>query len=105
MYVEADIELGRKHAPHTLEFHAHALNCFYVQLVEDASKLPLKTRSFERSGSHIEIFGDDGETSLLYGRPYLMDDGNCVLDVDGKPMKLWEISRFVLEDLIFTPGT
>jgi predicted RNase H-like nuclease (RuvC/YqgF family) len=41
------------------------------------------------------------ETSLFVAVPYLHEEGECLLEVGGKSLKLWQVSRKALEDLVF----
>jgi len=38
---------------------------------------------------------------LFRARPALNEDGECLLEVDGQTLRLWQVSRKALEDLMF----
>jgi hypothetical protein len=38
---------------------------------------------------------------LFYAVPGLNEEGECLLEVDGKSLKLWQVSRKALDDLFF----
>jgi hypothetical protein len=46
-----------------------------------------------------------GEPGKLLFRafPGLAQDGDCILKIDGEPLRLWQIVRRALEDLFFLP--
>ena len=39
---------------------------------------------------------------LLVAKPSFDWDGACLLEVDGMPLQLWQVSRRILEDLFFS---
>jgi hypothetical protein len=41
------------------------------------------------------------EDSLFSAVPSLNEDGECLMEVKGKPLKLWQMSRKALENLFF----
>ena len=38
---------------------------------------------------------------ILEAKPYLSDSGDCLLEIEDKSYRLWQVSRRVLEDLFF----
>jgi hypothetical protein len=89
-----------------------------------ANKLPGLNRSFEVtlhpkriivsrvSGANptnvvFELFRADiavreGPNQAMFrARPSLNQDGECMLEVDGQPLKLWQVCRKALDDLFF----
>ena len=81
---------------------------FDVQVTEAASRVKLNCRVFQREGSEIVVL-DMVRQPMFRARPYLLaSEGECMLEiihtagaVIGEPLRLWQVSRFALEDLLF----
>ena len=58
---------------------------------------------FEFSSDSINVTQRIGmEVKPLFeAKPGLNHDGECLLEVDGNPLKLWQVSRKALEGLFF----
>lgn len=63
---------------------------------------------FELSSTEIVVrhglstpFGSGTPKPLFSARPHLGEDGECMLEVDGRPLELWQVQRKALEDLFF----
>ncbi len=44
------------------------------------------------------------ETFLFSTTPSLTEDGDCILEVEGQPLKFWQITKRALYDLFFENG-
>ena len=53
------------------------------------------------NGSSIEFYKGDMRNLIFSAKPYLLDTGECLLEVDDKPYRLWQISRKAFEDFFF----
>ena len=51
------------------------------------------------NGSSIEFF--QGGNIVFSARPFLLDTGECLLEVNDKPYRLWQISRMAFEGFFF----
>ena len=59
---------------------------------------------FELTASRITAVQRNGAgnpKSLFSASPNLTAEGNCVLEIDGTSLRLWQVSRLALEDLFF----
>jgi hypothetical protein len=60
---------------------------------------------FELSASKITVIktipATLERTTLFSAVPYLTEEGECLLEVDGSFLKLWQVSRKALDDLVF----
>jgi hypothetical protein len=63
---------------------------------------------FELSSTEITVrlglsspFSPGTPEPLFTARPYLGEDGECMLEVDGQPLKWWQVRRKALENLFF----
>lgn len=61
---------------------------------------------FELEGRRIvvhrtNVMGIDIEGGSFTGVPVLQPDGSCMLEVDGRPLELWQFSRMALQPLFF----
>ena len=59
---------------------------------------------FELLPSKITIAGAGlGDKPLHTMTPYLNEEGECLLEVEGRPqpLRLWQVSRIALDDLFF----
>ena len=57
--------------------------------------LPDKIAVTERRGPGFT------EGALFCAAPGLNQEGECLLEIDGQPLKLWQVSRKALENLFF----
>jgi hypothetical protein len=55
---------------------------------------------FELSSGVIAV-REGPNRALFAARPRLSDEGECLLEVDGHLLRLWQISQKALEDLFF----
>ena len=53
------------------------------------------------NGSSIEFFRGGMDNKLFSAKPYLLDTGECLLEVEGKPYRIWQISRKAFEGFFF----
>ena len=100
--VEADVDAANNHVngrcfkfeagPSHSEFRA-------VEIDRQRPLPPLDHRIFVLVDGTIQVKNIDSVCHLT-ARPYLASR-DCQVEVDGRPMKLWEFSRLVLEPLFF----
>ena len=57
--------------------------------------------AFELDGSNIIAKNQMSHEIILTAQVHLQSNGDCMFEVDGKPLQLWQFSRKVLEDLFF----
>jgi len=51
---------------------------------------------------HVYARKADGHAALFTASPHIdLDSSECMLEVDGKPFRFWQVSRKALEDLFF----
>ena len=56
---------------------------------------------FELTPTEIRVKDSRTEQHLFSARPSLVIVGECLLEIDGQPYQLWQVSRKALEDLFF----
>ena len=102
--VEADVQIANEHNPR-VKFDPVSERKFRV--IEPDPYAP-KSRAvgvvFSLNRSEIRVAKVETDELLFSGRAYLLDgaDGTtCTLNVNDKPLKMWQVSRLALEDLIF----
>ncbi len=57
--------------------------------------------TFELNGSDIIATKGNSHEIILTAQVHLQSNGDCMFEVDGKPLQLWQLSRKVLEDVFF----
>lgn len=64
----------------------------------------IDTVTFQLRGDRIVVYPADARgprPPLFSASASLNQDGECFVEVDGQPLKLWQVSRKALEDLFF----
>jgi len=100
--VDSDVKAANELPGRKAQFHVNGGDKKLVvsrdKSVETAT--PVSTVVFELFPAEISVrHGRD--TKLFSARPRLNDDGECMLEVDGQALRLWQVSRKALEDLFF----
>ena len=103
--VRDDVESARKHVPSACVDikEGPARTAFTVIRSAPNSDVVLDAVTFSLRGSDIVV--DNRESRpLTRARPALVGVDECMLEVDNceQPMRLWQFSRSVLENLIFS---
>jgi hypothetical protein len=56
---------------------------------------------FELLPAEIKVKEGRTDKHLFSAVPNLIDNGECLLEIDGRPYQFWQVSRKALEDLFF----
>ena len=77
------------------------LICDREFVVEVSSGMTGKAVTVILEGSSILFLGRGPKDVLFQAKPYLFDTGECLLEVDGKPYRLWQVSQRAFEGFFF----
>ena len=108
--VKSDIQSFNEYSEHKGWSRRVKFNQVCVRQFDVEVKLVVVGQSKDKSfaclmvslnGSSIEFFRGSIDNMIFSARPFLLDTGECLLEVDDKPYRLWQVSQKAFEDLFF----
>lgn len=101
--LDSDVKAANTLPNRSVTFHLNVQPQKIIVARDDDSNIVFELSSTEiivRRGLSSPV--SPGRPQALFSaRPNLNVDGECVLEVDGKPLELWQVRRKALEELFF----